>query len=125
MEDRIFELRMNGYCCSQIIMQMGLLHVRKENPDLIAAMKGLCNGLQEGKVCGTLSAAACLLFLADPEGAALRLNLELLEWFYDSFEAYDCEELLAGNPMNKIAKCPMIVEETYKKIAELLEWEDE
>lgn len=125
MEDRIFELKMNGYCCSQIIMQMGLDHMGKENPDLIAAMRGLCNGLQEGKVCGTLSAAACLLFLADPERAATRLNLELLEWFYDAFGAIDCEELLEGDPMNKVAKCPMIVESTYKKVVELLEWEDE
>ena len=122
MEDRIFELRMKGYCCSQIIMELGLMQMEKENPDLIAAMAGLCNGLQEGKLCGTLSAACCLLYLADPEEAALRLNTELIDWFQDAFGSLDCEELLEGSSRNKMEKCPLIVENTYKKLEELLDW---
>lgn len=122
MKDRILDLNMQGYCCSQIIMQIGLDNLGKENTDLIVAMKALCNGLQEGKLCGCLTAASCVLYLADSERAATRLNTELMEWFDDTFGALDCNDLLEGNPLNKIEKCPMIIEATCKKLEDLLDW---
>jgi hypothetical protein len=54
MNQDIFELKLHGYCCSQIIMELGLRKMEKENSDLIAAMAGLCNGLWQGKTCGLL-----------------------------------------------------------------------
>jgi hypothetical protein len=37
MDTRISELSRQGYCCSQIIMKLGLEKIEKENQDLIAA----------------------------------------------------------------------------------------
>lgn len=124
MKQEIFELKLQGYCCSQILMELGLRNLDKENPDLISAMAGLCNGLWQGKVCGILSAAICLLFLTDPD-EAMRFNAAAFnEWFEDTFGNTECEELLEGNPMNKVEKCPMMMEASYQKICELLDWDD-
>lgn len=123
MNQDIFELKLQGYCCSQIIMEMGLRKMEKENPDLISAMAGLCNGYWQGKTCGIYSASICLLYLADPAEAD-RFNVGAFsDWFEDAFENVGCNELLDNNPMNKAEKCPMMLEASFTKLSELLEWE--
>ena len=123
MNDDIFELKLKGYCCSQIIMELGLRKLGKANPDLIAAMAGLCNGLWMGKICGILSAAICLLYLTDPEEAE-RFNASAFsDWFEDAFGSTECDILIEGNPMNKVAKCPAMLESSFLKVCELLEWD--
>jgi hypothetical protein len=117
--DRIMELKFQGYCCSQIIMQMGLDGIGKENEDLIKAMAGLCDGVHKGEICGTLSAAICLLYLIDKTEAA-NLQDEIYDWFEDSFGSVKCEELIKGNPLNKAVVCGGLVENTYLKLVEML-----
>lgn len=123
MNQDILELKLKGYCCSQIIMALGLKKLGKENPDLIKAMAGLCMGVQQGRICGILSAAICLLYLADPSGAENRNVREITDWFEESFFHVDCDDLLEGNPLNKIEKCPLMIEATFSKISEILEWD--
>ncbi|MDD3167848.1 MAG: C-GCAxxG-C-C family protein [Eubacteriales bacterium] len=123
MNEEMFELRLKGYCCSQIIMELGLRRLDKENPDLIAAMAGLCNGLWQGKICGILSAAICLLYLADPEEAARFNAAAFSEWFEDAFGSTECDVLMEGNPLNRAEKCPAMLEASFMKVCELLEWE--
>jgi hypothetical protein len=120
LAERVFELKLKGYCCSQIIMALGLEDLEKENDDLIAAMGGLCNGLEDGKLCGALAAAVCLLYLADPRTAQQGLRADLTDWFYDRFGGYDCDEITQGNPLNKIQICPGMILETYEMLRELL-----
>lgn len=119
--ERIFEFKLKGYCCSQIIMGLGLESLEKENDDLIRAMGGFCNGLEEGKLCGTLAAGVALLYMVDPKEANKELRSSLMDWFYDRFGGYECEEILEGNPMNKLEICPVMIEETYEMICELLD----
>lgn len=123
MNEGLFELKLRGYCCSQIIMELGLRKLDKENPDLIAAMAGLCNGLWQGKVCGILSAAICLLYLADPAEADRFNGGAFSEWFEDAFGSTECEVLMEGNSMNKAEKCPAMLEASFMKVCELLDWE--
>lgn len=123
MNEEILDLKLKGYCCSQMIMEMGLSRLEKENEDLVAAMAGLCDGMWSGRVCGILSAAICLLYLADPKGASQGLVEELTDWFEDAFGETDCEALMEGNPLNKVEKCPMMLEASFQKIEELLEWD--
>jgi len=122
---RLFELRLKGYCCSQIIMIMGLEDAhRGENPDLIQAVRGLCNGMQTDMLCGILTSAACLLSLLQPETADI-LIADLIEWFKGEFGESDggitCKDILAGDPMRRFTKCPQITAATYDKVIELLE----
>ncbi|MEG1583586.1 MAG: C-GCAxxG-C-C family protein [Anaerovorax sp.] len=122
MDQRIFDLKLKGYCCSQIIMELGLGYLKKENGDLMQAMAGLCDGVYQGKICGVLSAAICLLYIADPYEAHKKNVRDISEWFEDAFGAVDCQVLL-DNPLAKVEKCPMMIEATYTKVQELLEWD--
>lgn len=124
MNEDIFELRLKGYCCSQIIMALGLGKLEKENPDLIRTMAGLCNGMWHDKTCGILSAAICLLCLANSEESVQAQIDELYEWFEDAFGSVECAALLEGNPLLKAEKCPMMLEATFNKVSDLLEWDD-
>ena len=84
------ELSGKGYCCSQIMLILGLEEMDRENPDLIRAMAGLCMGVgNSGGTCGVLSGASCLLSLhagkgSDDEEPHEKLPLmlsELTDWF--------------------------------------------
>lgn len=123
MNQDIFELRLHGYCCSQIIMEMGLRKLDKENSDLISAMAGLCNGMWRGKTCGIYSACLCLLFLADTAEADRYNAAAFSDWFEEAFGHTECDALLDGNPMNRVEKCPMMLDASFQKVSELLEWE--
>ena len=74
-------------------------------------------------ICGTASAAVSLMYLADPKAAEQGLVQEYLDWFEESFGALDCHALLGDDPMAKLEKCPMLLENTMYKLEELLEWE--
>ena len=117
MSKRIFELSMQGYCCSQIIMILGLEEIKKDSPDLIAAMNGLCNGLQIGSLCGTLTAAVCFLSLQKADQSTIE---NFIDWFNYEYGSLGCDEILDGNPLNRWEKCPVIVEETFEKLKDLL-----
>lgn len=122
MNQDILQYKLKGYCCSQIIMAMGLEKLGKENPDLIQATAGLCNGVWQEKICGTLSAGVCLLCLADPHEAGKTYISELVDWFEASFGNTECSALINGNPLAKTETCPMIIEATFTKISEMLDW---
>lgn len=122
MDQELLELKLKGYCCSQIIMEMGLRRLHKGNPDLVAAVRGLCNGVGQGSICGVLSAAICLFHLADPEHAG-DLSSDFSEWFLDSFGHADCNDIVEGNPLKKVEKCPGIIDASYAWIADRMDWD--
>jgi hypothetical protein len=122
METRIQELMLEGYCCSQIIMLLGLEKLDKDNPDLVKSMAGLCKGMQLEKTCGTLSAAFCLLALADPRKAQNRYIPELNQWFLDTFDSTDCDELVKNDPSLMATLCPELMRGTFDKISDMMEW---
>ena len=60
----ILPLAQKGYCCSQIILLLGLEAQGAENPELIRAAAGLCHGIGGTRhTCGALTGASCLLAL--------------------------------------------------------------
>lgn len=125
---RMAELKQKGYCCSQIIIKMGLEDGGKEdNPELVQAVAGLCDGLHYGLVCGILSGAACLIALYEPDRRKLLVN-ELVEWFIEEFEEANggitCDDILADDELNRLLKCPKILAATYDKVLELLELDE-
>lgn len=122
MEARIQELTLEGYCCSQIIMILGLEKLDKENLELIKSMAGLCKGMWLGKTCGCLSAACCLLTLVDPIKAQTTYIPDLNQWFLDTFESTICDELVRDDPTIIASLCPELIRGTFNKISEMLEW---
>ncbi len=122
MSDRVLEMQMEGYCCSQMIMQWGLEHLGKDNPDLIAAMAGLCGGAKQGEICGSLSAAICFLYLwTKDKDLALKLSQELTEWFHEVYGSVRCFDIIKGDAGNKPVVCPPLIENTYIKLMDLIE----
>ncbi len=130
---RIAELSLQGFCCSQVLVILGLEAQGKTNPDLVRAMQGLCGGIGwSGGTCGILMGAACVLSLYAgrglPEetgdwqlGVMLR---DLVEWFDDEYgKVYGgirCEEILAGSLLNRQTRCPAIMVGTWEKVKDLL-----
>ena len=119
IETRTLELAQQGYCCSQIIVKIGLEFKNKENEDLVRAMKGLCRGLYKQGLCGALSAGACLLSMYS-EAYAPVLIPELAEWFEKRFSCVNCAGLIGADRVD-LQKCLRITGETCARCFEILE----
>lgn len=130
---RVAELGLQGFCCSQILMILGLEAQGKTDPDLVRAVQGLCGGIGwSGDTCGSLTGGACVLALYAgrglPEEAAdwslAAMLRDLTEWFADEYGTLyggiRCEEILAGLPSNKQARCPGIISGTWERVRDLL-----
>lgn len=123
-KQKLMELNLKGYCCSQIIVEMGLEKLGKTNHDLIEFAAGLCEGLHCDKTCGAFSAALCLLYMADPVETDASLGRDFTDWFEASFGSTECEELMGGNKLQgKVEVCPNIIEASFEMISELLDWD--
>jgi hypothetical protein len=121
------EIRMlsaEGYCCSQIMVKMGLDAMGDENPELLDAVAGLCGGMYSGLCCGVLTGAACLLSLYDKDKAKLIMIPQLVQWFENTFTAcyggINCRVIIDDDPMNRLERCPTMMEATFEKCRELL-----
>jgi C_GCAxxG_C_C family probable redox protein len=129
---RMFELATQGFCCSQIILILGLDEQGKENPDLIKAMQGLCGGMgRSGKTCGALTGGVCLIALTVGKGTPIetghpKINVminELMEWFETTHGSLDCEEILdhsLDEGHEYPVQCGNTVSNTFSKVQEIL-----
>ena len=128
----ILKLARDGYCCSQIVLHLALDLQGRENPGLLRAMSGLCQGFSAAKgACGALTGAACLLAYYGGKGRAdeeanerLPLMLtELVQWFEllaaPRFGGIHCSDIVGdGTPDNAI--CSGLVGDCYGKAMTLL-----
>jgi len=126
IKERVFEGRLRGYCCSENIMNMALEDMgwpEEKRRDLVKAMGAYCGGLHEWLACGTLCAAKAVLFLAEQDSGQAREELgpELMSWFKERFGSWNCWGLLEGDATHKPSVCPIIVEDTYIKLYEMLD----
>lgn len=131
--ERIAALQQQGFCCSQVLVMMGLEAQEKASPELVRAVQGLCGGMGSREVCGTLTGAACLLGLyagrgglAETKDARLGPMLqELVKWFQEEighrYGGILCAEILAAEPAGDPLRCPAIVVDTWQKAKEILE----
>ncbi|GBC59431.1 hypothetical protein DENIS_0370 [Desulfonema ishimotonii] len=131
---RLIELSGKGYCCSQIMLILGLENQGKENPDLVRAMNGLCMGVaSSGGTCGVFSGAACLLSLyagkgADDETENEKLPLmlsALTDWFSETvggrYGGIQCADIIGeGAAAPDTGRCGEIMTETYGRVLEIL-----
>ena len=122
--ERIAELGMKKYCCSQIMIILGLEIQGKTNPDLVQAAAGLCGGLYSGGTCGIISGAACLLSLFDKDTAATCMIPELVMWFKNEYAplygGICCSDIIGADLGNTLTRCPEIMAVTYSKTLEIL-----
>ena len=132
-QERMKELKGQGFFCSQILMQMALDLQGQEDPPLIRAMHGLAGGLGfVGETCGALTGGACVLGLYAGKGTPTedddpRLNFmvtDLVRWFKAGYGreygSLRCADILAGDPNARATRCPLMVQGTFQKAKELL-----
>ncbi|TEB05023.1 putative redox-active protein [Pelotomaculum schinkii] len=117
--ERVSELADEKYCCSQIVMTIGLEVLQKENEDLVKSMKGLCKGLYCQNLCGILSAAACVLSLHMVDYVIV-LAPQLVDWFKKQYGSLNCSDLLEWNKSNPYF-CMKMMTETIEYTLQLLE----
>lgn len=134
LELNLLRLSGAGYCCSQIMLLLGLEELGRSNPDLVRAASGLCHGMGDcAGPCGVLTGGACLLGLHagkghDDEQADERLALllsELTDWFRETatadFGGISCSQIIGtecGKPDPK--RCGGLLSRTYLRIREIL-----
>ncbi len=130
----LLTLGSQGYCCSQIVIILGLRLLGRDNPDLVRAMTGPCHGVGGcGEVCGALTGGACFIALHAGKGADREVRddryplmvEELTGWFRDEACAacggVRCSDIL-GEGVCAIdpARCGALVAEVFQKCVEIL-----
>ncbi len=130
---KMMELAGKGYCCSQILVLLALEEMDRENPDLVRAAAGLCNGLGDcSGPCGVLTGANLLLGMHAGTGTAMGEGDDLLpvlleamrEWFVAATTAYGgtaCGDILDGecgqpNP----ARCGGLLTDAFEQVRTIL-----
>lgn len=130
----MIRLAAQGYACSQIIIQLGLMARGEENPALVRAMAGLAYGCGAGQAsCGALTGGCCLLALyagkgSDTETASDQLPLmlsEMTEWFDDQvgrrYGGTVCETITGeAGPAAARQRCASIVADTVARAMQIL-----
>lgn len=129
LETRFMELGMQGFACSQILMQLALELDGKENPDLVRAMGGLTCGIGRcGKCCGALSGGAAVLGYYTCRGEADEMEhsesqtmlAEYVKWFEERFGTTQCGDILEGDYQKILQVCAPLVMECFEKLTEIL-----
>jgi hypothetical protein len=120
---KLYRLRLDGKCCSSILVQMGLELRGGRNEQLVEAVSGLCNGIHSGLVCGCLTGAACMLTIFGGREAAPMIK-ELVEWFEHAYGkrygGIDCRDITKDDPYNRAVICPDLVTATYLQAKNIL-----
>jgi hypothetical protein len=119
LENHVMELLMKKHCCAQIVMAVGLEVQEKKKPDLIRAMRGLCNGIYGQDVCGCLSGAACLMYLFHEQYGSIMVP-ELFDWFERRYGFTKCGDLVGFGKKNP-AKCRDMITQTCTYCLDMLE----
>ncbi|QGY41494.1 hypothetical protein GM415_15665 [Pseudodesulfovibrio cashew] len=130
---RMMELAGKGYCCSQIMVLLALDEMGRENPDLVRAAGGLCDGMGDcSGPCGVFSGAALVLGLFGGKGTdmeekndVLVLMLESLrDAFVEATSAFggtSCGEILDGEcGQPNMARCGSLLSDIYGRVREIL-----
>lgn len=112
------------YCCTEALVRFGLWLKNEENPLLIKASSGLCNGMHSGFNCGALTGGCMLLSMFDRALAARVMIPELTEWF-DSvygieYGSINCEDLRSGSPKATMVFCRPLICAMAEKCVEIL-----
>lgn len=128
---QIMQLAAQGFCCSQIMMQLTLADMGEENVPLVRAMAGLCEGMGAGELCGVASGAACILALYGAKGSvdeeALTcyplLLAQFMEWFTGNATAWGgirCDDIISFQGGKKPEACGTIMIQAREMIMQIL-----
>ncbi|PKU24915.1 DVU_1555 family C-GCAxxG-C-C protein [Telmatospirillum siberiense] len=131
-EFRIFELSLQGFGCSQVLVLMALEAQGRDDPLLVRAMSGLLGGMGCGRTCGTLAGACCVLGMYAGRGGVEEreddalpiMQAELVDWFEAEYGVryggINCDDIIEKDPGLRLSRCPPLIVETFRKVMEIL-----
>jgi len=120
IEGHINDLKIKGYCCSQLVAIIaGLEPLDEENESLLRSLRGLCIGMYKKKACGALTGGVCALSLHLQGNSLTEACRDLTEWFEQRFGGVDCRDMI-GDAAGPAMICMDIVQETCEKCLEML-----
>ena len=116
--ERVVELSLEGYCCSQVMALLLLELLGEEDDGFVRAMGGLINGGGYSYITGK----------GGENESELRGHVSALchftHWFAEEMkERYggtDCGEILGGDQRRKMERCPEIMALSFEKCIEIL-----
>lgn len=128
---RIMQLAGQGFCCSQIMIQLTLEDMGEDNIPLVRAMAGLCQGAGRGELCGVASAAACIIALYTAKGSVAEhpldcyplLLAQFMDWFKQGATAWGgirCDDIVAYQGGRKPEVCGDIMIRARETLLALL-----
>lgn len=129
---RIMQLGSQGFCCSQILALLALDDMGLEEPNLVRALGGLCEGMGQGEICGVATGAACVLSLYAGKGRADEQPLESLPamlaefmgWFAERGRTWGgirCEDITLASGGRNEAHCANIMQEARDMLLGILD----
>ena len=125
MEDELkqmYQLKVEGLCCSSIIIELGLRLRGENNEQFVKAARALCNGMHSGLACGVLTGAVSMLALFDERNT--EMTKEMVDWFQhelcEKYGSANCVDITHCDPYEKAVKCPEIMRATYIRAKEML-----
>lgn len=128
LQERIQELILHGYHCSQIMMQLSLDLRNREEEFTIRALGALGGGMFAQRTCGTLIGGVLLLSSyfkrgeGEPEPTGYQqCAKELVEWFEQEFKSIECRDIVVFDKEEILRTCPGVMEKTFIKCLEILE----
>ncbi|HOR84929.1 MAG TPA: C-GCAxxG-C-C family protein [Bacillota bacterium] len=136
MAFKLFKLSSSGFCCTQIMLKLALDEEKKENEDLLRAVRGLCMGIGgRQKTCGVLTGGLGIIGLYAAKGKDTEhskqdysdMVKEYTEWFENEFGSEECKDIIgiynfAGDAGGSgyMVKCGDILMKSYEKAVEIL-----
>ena len=110
-------------CCSQSVFRAGIELDGLESEIALKATGGLCGGMEMGYVCGALTGAICAIGVLAPDDRA-EIIADLAGWFEEKYGkqygSINCIDISHEDDAIREQICPGIVEETYRKLVEVL-----
>jgi len=128
---QIMQLTAQGFCCSQIMMQLTLADMGEENIPLVRAMAGLCEGASTGDLCGVASGSACIMALYAAKGSSEETVLDsyplllaqFMDWYKDNASSWGgirCDDIIDFNGGRKPEVCGDMMVRAREMILQIL-----
>jgi len=139
-------LIMNNLCCCDLLLQLALGDIGKENDHKISALARCCAdvtgdartrqtgaaekpvtdsapyvGVKSGTYCGALAAAIAVLYSEKSGEEAEACQDELMDWFEGSFGSYDCDTIVTDSDIIRDEFCPKLIFATYLQLRSYLD----
>lgn len=121
--ETVLRYMMDGNCCAQAVVRLGLAMRGEENEQLVQASAGLCGGMRSGCNCGALTGGCLMLSLFGTQ-ASRELIPSLTEWFDDAFGmrygSINCEDIMQNDPRYRLERCRPLTMAVGEKCVDLL-----